>query len=260
MNYFKFLLEGPVNFFFRAFLIRKFSLHTILALIFLVLASPFFSLKPEDAPRKSDTKAGVKSNDSKVFRLPFLDPSKSWSVSLYGGPYTETDLLPILFRGKTEYRGSDIYVMGFSHPLSYKFQFLDFELEGNLAKHNGLMNHWEVNVFYIARWNYLFGLPTSIAIGEGLSLASENPRLENVRKGLRLDNATIQFDSIESRNVLNYLMVEWELGDPATRYPRFFMRIHHRSGVFGFYCKPDPACGSNFVTYGVRIPFSAFTN
>lgn len=186
----------------------------------------------------------------------FYNMDSSWDLSFYGGKYTETDLLPILFRQNSRYKDSSIYVLALSKELDYKFRFFNFEVEGNVAKHSGIMNHWELNALYIARLNQLFSLPMSFAIGEGFSLASENPKLENKRKGFDLENFTIQTKNIQSRNILNFVMVEFEFGKKESDWPRIFLRVHHRSGVFGFYCPPDPACGSNFITYGIRYPLN----
>ncbi|MCB1157738.1 MAG: hypothetical protein H7A25_16210 [Leptospiraceae bacterium] len=196
-------------------------------------------------------------------------------IIAYSGLYTETDLLPILFQQKTNYKASRISVLGLNYGLSSNIRFFDFEAEGQLVKHSGLMNHLEMNVFLLARWSNLFRLPVSIAFGEGISLASKNPLLENKKKGIYIYgnyfdwyeasfishqfgslpfNTEFQLDSIRSSQVLNYLMVELDFAfEFLEYYPRIFMRIHHRSGVFGLYCKPDPACGSNFISYGVKF-------
>jgi hypothetical protein len=186
----------------------------------------------------------------------FYKKDTSWDLSFYGGKYTETDLLPIIFRQNTRYKDSNIYVLSLSKELDYRFRFFNFEVEGNIAKHDGIMNHWEMNALYIARINNLFTLPMSFAIGEGISLASENPKLENKQKGFNWDNFTFQTRTVQSRNILNFVMVELEFGKKESDWPRIFFRVHHRSGVFGFYCPPDPACGSNFITYGIRYPLN----
>lgn len=193
----------------------------------------------------------------------------------YTGRYTETDLLPILFRQRVHYKKSDIFSVGVTYPLSTSIRMIDFEAEGNLVKHSGIMSHLEANASLNARISQLFSLPISIAFGEGLSLASQNPRLENKRKGtyysgFYLDwlsslafyqklgvlpaGIEVQTNSIESSPILNFVMVELEYSMPQFPYrPAIFMRVHHRSGVFGLMCKPDPACGSNFISYGVRM-------
>lgn len=178
------------------------------------------------------------------------------NLLFYGGKYTETDLLPILFSRKTDYRDSYIGVLGFNYPLLYKIRFLDFEAEALFAKHFGVMNHWETDLLMIARIQNLFYLPISFAFGEGVSLASQNPTMENKRKGFYFDTGLFQFQAIESRNFLNYVMVEldYRVWDTHNN-PRIFIRIHHRSGVFGLLCPPDPACGSNFVSYGVKFSY-----
>lgn len=181
---------------------------------------------------------------------------KKLNLMVYGGKYSETDLLPILFSQKTLYKESFIGVIGVNYPLGYKLRFIDFEAEGLFVKHFGIMKHWEADTLMIARISNLFTLPMSIALGEGISIASQNPVLENKQKGFYLDTMLYQFNAIESRNFLNYVMVEadyrlWE----AEYNPRIFIRIHHRSGVFGLFCPPDPACGSNFVTYGIKFAY-----
>lgn len=185
-----------------------------------------------------------------------LNESRSWNFFAYGGQFTATDLMPILFRQKTDYKDSYIAVLGASRETDFRIRFFQFESELNVVKHFGEMNHFEGNGLYSARVKNLFYLPMSFAFGEGLSVASENPRLENKSKGIYYENYQflIQSKGIESRNVLNFIMVEMDYRLPLSFYDsKVFMRIHHRSGVFGLLCPPDPACGSNFVSYGIKF-------
>jgi hypothetical protein len=211
-----------------------------------------------------------------LFTEIFSNPiSRRPDIFAYGGKYSETDLAPIVFRQDTLYRDSHIAVVGVNNPLGTKLRFAYFETETNLVKHFGIMNHFEINTLLIARKPFLFGLPISVAFGEGFSYASENPKLENREKGFRIlgqdynffagayllkqlnfypIDTQIQLDTIKSNRLLNFIMVEMDYGFPSFQnFPRVFIRIHHRSGVFGLYCPPDPACGSNFVSYGVKI-------
>lgn len=180
-------------------------------------------------------------------------PKENWNLVLYGGIFTTTDLIPIVFRQKTDYKESYIGSLGVSRPLDYRIRWFDFLWEGNLTKHFGEMNHWEANGFYIVKIDRMYSSPISLSLGEGLSLASENPKLENKAKGYYLDG--IQKDAIESRALLNYMMVEISSYLPFERKTELFLRVHHRSGIFGLYCPPDPNCGSNFVSYGLRTSF-----
>ena len=80
-----------------------------------------------------------------------------------------------------------------------------------------------------------------MAIGDGFSLASEVPRLE-------------RDENPRTNAFLQYLMVEFDFGLPSlSGKPRFMMRLHHRSGSFGVHCADT--CGSNFITYGMKVAF-----
>ncbi|TGM30455.1 hypothetical protein EHQ82_01410 [Leptospira selangorensis] len=181
-------------------------------------------------------------------------PKENWSLVLYGGIFTTTDLIPIVFRQKTDYRESYIGTIGVSRPLDYRIRWFDFFWETNVTKHFGEMNHGETNAFYIVKINRVFDSPISFSLGEGMSLATENPKLENKAKGFYFDSG-IQRDAIQSRALLNYMMVEVSSYLPFERKTEIFIRVHHRSGIFGLYCPPDPNCGSNFVSYGFRTMF-----
>ena len=168
--------------------------------------------------------------------------------SMYGGKYTQTDFAYILFRQQTEYMESYLAVGALNYLLDTKIRALNFETEGQIVKHFGFMQHSEVNGVLIARWPGFLSLPLSIAFGEGLSLASKRPRLEELEKNIFL----MRFNSQKTSPLLNYLMVELDFPLAELPHdPRLFFRIHHRSGVFGLYC--PPTCGSNFITYGVKF-------
>lgn len=121
------------------------------------------------------------------------------------------------------------------------------EVEGQLVRHWGLQEHWELNAVVAIRWMdfpWDEHLDTQVAVGEGLSYASELPPLEP-RGDLDGDEATSRW--------LNYLMVEAEFMLPRTRTWATFVRVHHRSGIFGVF--GDVEGGSNFVGLGVRYYF-----
>lgn len=114
------------------------------------------------------------------------------------------------------------------------------------------MRHVEADGVFIGRISNIFNLPISFAAGEGLSWASQNPILENRRKGF--DRGAFATYDIESRQLLNFLIFEFDYGFKSVAYyPRLFVRLHHRSGIWGTFCPPDPPCGSNFITYGFKI-------
>lgn len=180
---------------------------------------------------------------------PFFKPN--YSILGFGGIYVNSDLAPISFNLDFKYKPSYMWGMGINRKINRKYSIFEFEAEGILAKHSGAMNHTEAVVVGIARIPKIFGTSFSFAVGEGQSLASENPKLENLRKGY--DNGRIVFDDIQSRAWLNYLLFELDYTLPwFNESSKVFARIHHRSGIYGVYCPPTPPCGSNFVVYGFK--------
>ena len=167
---------------------------------------------------------------------------------LYGGKYTDTNFSQIILHGKTNYKESYIAAGALNYRLEPRIRSIFFESEGQIVKHAGVMNHHELNGVLIARYHFSF-MPASFAFGEGLSIASKTPELENRLK----DIMALRFEDRErSKPVLNYFLFELDFSLPVVMHdPRIFIRLHHRSGVFGTYC--SKTCGSNFITYGIKI-------
>ena len=177
---------------------------------------------------------------------------KKFNFLFYAGLFINSDLVPISLNGDISYKKSYLGMFGLNYTLEPKISFLNFEIEGIIGKHTGLMNHYEIDGVFLARTNTLLKLPLRFAFGEGLSWASQNPIMENRRKGL--DRGSFAIYDIESRQLLNFLVFELDvkLFNNETE-PRLFLRLHHRSGIWGTYCPPDPPCGSNFLAYGIRL-------
>jgi hypothetical protein len=119
---------------------------------------------------------------------------------------------------------------------------LDVEIEGQLVRHFGEQDHWEVNApLAVARWT---GFPwsgtvaTSAAFGIGPSLASRTPRLEVANEG-------------SSERVMVYWMIEIELGAPGSDWS-WVGRLHHRSPAYGLFGDDG---GSNALAVGLRRRF-----
>ena len=168
----------------------------------------------------------------------------------YRGLFTDSDLLHIFFKQDTEYMDSNLYVLGLNKKIDKEFGNFSFEKEGHLGIHRGIMKHIEMNALMVARYSRPAGLPVSFGIGEGLSIASRNPDLENKRR----DIFNPYEESEYSNKLLNYLMFEMVFHPPGRlSSAKPFIRVHHRSGVYGVYC--PPTCGSNFISYGVRVSY-----
>lgn len=170
------------------------------------------------------------------------------SAVMYGGQWTETDLVPILTRQRTDYRNSNIWALGLNRVFMYRNAF---RAEGEViaAKHTGVMKHGEVVAVGILHLT-VPGTPVFLRGGEGLSIATENPSMENRTFDPLKWPWTLH--SQKSSQYLNYLMFEVGFNLPTSQPIETFLRIHHRSGIFGLMC--PPTCGSNFVSYGVRMP------
>lgn len=170
------------------------------------------------------------------------------SAVMYGGQWTETDLVPIVTRQRTDYRNSNIWVLGVNRIFMYRNAF---RAEGEVlaAKHTGVMKHGEVVAVGILHVG-VPGTPLFLRGGEGLSITTENPSMENRRCDPLKWPWVLR--SQKSSQFLNYLMFEVGFNLPTSQPVETFLRIHHRSGIFGLMC--PPTCGSNFVSYGVRMP------
>lgn len=153
--------------------------------------------------------------------------SQGWAVTVYSGPLTSqtTSKIP----SDPDFEGSTIIVGAVAKKLGSVWnKKLDFELEAQYVQHFGGQTHVEINpAVFVMRWNdFVWNktLPTTIAIGDGLSIATKVPALELSRRG-----------SEESTQVLNYVMAEITFSLLSLPQWAVVARYHHRSGVFGLY-------------------------
>ena len=182
-----------------------------------------------------------------------LDEPDRTDITFYRGQFTRSNLGNIALKADTDFKPSYIFTGAVSQPAPMAFFGLPMEWEGQVVHHSGSQKHLEFNALIMARMGDSLdfsGVPVSFAVGEGHSLATRNPDLENPRSFYGING-----ESEYSRNLLNYLVFELEIGLPVDAYePRAFLRIHHRSGIYGTFC--PRTCGSNYIAYGVK--FSPF--
>ena len=169
---------------------------------------------------------------------------KEWFASFYVGQFSDTAFNEII-RFNTEFESSYVHVLSVGKALGIYKDVIQMELEGQLSKHSGDQDHEEVNGAFTLRWlpfwwdNYL---DTSFAFGNGVSYATADPPLE-IRDAD--DNKTTQW--------LYYFLVELAVVLPKLEQWDLFVRIHHRSSVFG--AISGLMSGSNFVGLGLRYRF-----
>ena len=172
-----------------------------------------------------------------------------WAVTFFSGAYTDRTVGVALsnFPGALEKNYMHGIVLS-RHIARFWNDWFSLEGEGMVAHHHG--KHKEARQSYqeyvaamLLRydhfpWNH--HLHTSVALGEGLSLASKTPQREVQIRG-------------HSRRLLNYLAFELALTLP--RHPRYSLvyRLHHRSGVFGLFDNVRGA--SDYYLLGLRYRF-----
>jgi len=168
-------------------------------------------------------------------------------LTAYVGVYTDNSLPEeILPLQSIQLEDSNLVALAYAetfHEFWQEHGAWEWEVQG--AKHFGLQDHWELNALIDIRWrNFPWSdtLRTSLAIGEGLSWASEIPPLE-------LESHTNE----GATQLLNYLLLEWAFGLPREPAWDLVFRIHHRSGVFGLFDGVDG--GSNVLAIGLKYVF-----
>ncbi len=167
---------------------------------------------------------------------------RDWALTLYSGRLTDSALFETAtFNSKFE--NAYFIDLGLSRRL-YTFQdYFNLEIEGQIAKHFGAQNQWELDLVTYIRWlpfpwdEYL---DTSFAAGAGLSYATSIPEIEaeNHDKAARF---------------LGALMFEFAFSLPDVPQWSLSTGIHHRSGAGGVFSGVRGA--SNAWTIGLRYSF-----
>lgn len=168
-------------------------------------------------------------------------------VSVYGAINFKERMVEFFREGSASFQSSYLYAIAYARPWA-RTKRARWELEGQLVRHSGLQQHWEVNVVPVVRWmdtpwNHL--IDTRLAAGWGLSWASEEPPIEPRQED--------EPGAGDSARLLSYTLLEVELAPPTARHWSGFARLHHRSGVGGVF--GDVEGGSNFLGLGVRYYF-----
>ena len=171
--------------------------------------------------------------------------AKGWSTTLFGGPLTSQTTSKIISSGDFGDSGI-IAIAGAKELTSFFCNRLGLELEGQAVQHFGDQDHFELNpAVLILRWKdfpWNKHVPTTFAIGDGISIAMEKPKLEVDRRG-----------KDDTSRVLNYVMAEATFSHPCYRNWAFVLRYHHRSGLFGAFNGVEDA--STVFAAGVKYWF-----
>lgn len=171
--------------------------------------------------------------------------SRGWATTIFAGPLTSQTSSKIIQDG--DFGDSGIVAIAASKEL---VRFLDnrlgFEYEGQAVQHFGDQDNFELNpAILVARWwsfPWNKTLPTTMAIGDGISIATSRPKLEVKRRGRDKTSKT-----------LNFVMAEVTFSHPCHPNWAFVLRYHHRSGMFGTFHGVEDA--STAFAAGVKYWF-----
>lgn len=176
--------------------------------------------------------------------LSFNSSAKGYSVSIYHGQYSDSGLPDeILLLKKVKFERSYMLAVTFAQTFSQPTVNRRWEYELQMAKHSLKQEHTEINALILHRW--LFNVNNhqlSLALGDGISYASNVPKLER----------TLETDS-NATQALNYILLEASMQPLPVYQTHLIFRIHHRSGIFGLIDNVDG--GSNHLGFGVRFEF-----
>ena len=159
------------------------------------------------------------------------------------GQYSDSSLVEeILPLRKIQFEDAWLASIAYGRVIGRPSGRRQWELEGQIGKWFGDQSNFEFNAAINHRWADLpwdRWIDTSLAVGNGLSLANKVPEVEDE---LEVGGTT---------RLLYYLSLEVSFAPPADDRWAITLRIHHRSGVFGLFSGVDG--GSNALTLGVRF-------
>ena len=166
-------------------------------------------------------------------------------ITIYGGLYTDDSLQDIFSGEDIKTEDSYIAALAIGKVFAQTQSAYRWEVEGQVVKHFREQTHWEFNIAFLLRWQQFPWnnfMRTSLAIGDGLSYATEVPPLE-------LASHTNE----GATRLLNYFVMELTFAPPTVKHWSLITRIHHRSGMAGLF--DDVKGGSNVLSLGVKYDF-----
>lgn len=169
---------------------------------------------------------------------------RDWAVTLYTTWLSEDALGDMLVFNAELESGYRLWALALSKRFASLNEHLDLEIEGQVAKHTVGQDHWEFNGLGVARWRTFpwdRHLDTSLAVGLGVSYATETPPFEVERKGT-------------SGNTMAYILVELAFGLPSMPQWEVVARIHHRSAAYGLFNSGQKGA-SNAFGFGLKYRF-----
>ena len=172
------------------------------------------------------------------------EKQRPWGFAVYTTWLTREQLGDVLLV-QSQLERQQLWVAALSRKIGSLGRHVDAEIEGQIGKHSGpLQHHWEVNALGALRWKtfpWNDFLNTSVAAGLGVSYALEDPQFEIEAHG-------------KSNRLLAYVMIELTAALPKIPQWQLIGRIHHRSSAYGTF-ENDIEGASNSIGIGIRYRF-----
>lgn len=176
-----------------------------------------------------------------LFPIQDIEAKEPWYLSFYAGQSNHKKYIDY-FKLSSAPEDSYIFAIAGGKSLLRLHKNITIDAEGIIAQHAGKQSNQEFGIALIlrTRFNISDDINLGFAVGDGLSYSSTTPKIET-------DN------SEDTARLLNLLLTEVTVGFNKSKIDTF-LRIHHRSGIFGSVSGVDKG-GSNFLAIGVRYYF-----
>jgi hypothetical protein len=204
---------------------------TFACLSLVLVCSPFGSQVSAESWLEESGRAKAPDSEKKPDEL-------KWAVTLYGGMITKDNLADTL-SAAASYADFSVGVAALSWQFYRLGEHIRLEVEGQVAKHFGEQDTWELNAVAVARWvtfPWNAYLATTFAFGEGISYVTKISEPE---------------EKPGASQWLNYLLFEVTFALPTHPEWALVGRIHHRSGFWGALAPNS----SNVVAVGIKYRF-----
>ena len=170
---------------------------------------------------------------------------KGWALTGFAGVLSVQESSDIWFNGDFKLTNSVEVGIAPSKQLWQYKDYFDLEFETQIVKHFGGEKNFEFNTPLMFRWNKFPWddiIDTSIAFGDGLSIANGTPALEKA-----------QYGGEHSGPLLNFVILEFTFALPDHPEIQFVNRFQHRSGAFNLLNNTSDA-STSFV-WGIKYRF-----
>lgn len=170
------------------------------------------------------------------------------SVGAYAGQLYKNEFTRIITApAEIGLKSSYLAALNFDYRF-LKIRYLPLQLEGefNIAKRFGQQNEFDFSAAPFLRWTWFPWnnlVYTNVRLGiVGLSYATAISPYERLNSG-----------NMNGSNVLHFLAPEVTFSKSESSPWEVFVRVHHRSGVFGLFNGVHG--GSNYLSGGARVFF-----